>query len=271
MPEETKGDLKAEQPDSGKQPEPPTKPAPPSKDTAETEKNAENLSPEQFIKHPLQNSWVMWFFKNDKTKAYVDNQVPITNFHTVEDFWSLWNNIQLASSLNTGWDYMLFKEGVTPRWEDDNNVNGGRWLITLNRNSRQNGELDAWWLELVLCLIGEGFDDFSDEVTGAVVNIRPKQDKISIWTRDWQNGEAAKAIGRVIKDRLKLNRMQINYQSHRDVANKTGSSARSLYVLRVWFPKGNESLAGPLGNHEALFGSVSRSPERLTLLIRPPS
>ena len=72
--------------------------------------------------------------------------------------YSLWNNIQLASSLATGWDYMLFKEGIHPRWEDDSNVNGGRWLVTLNRNSRQTGDLDAYWLELVRFLLHSTLD-----------------------------------------------------------------------------------------------------------------
>ena len=33
-----------------------------------------------------------------------------------------------------------------------------------------------------MCLIGEGFADSSDEVCGAVVQIRGKGDKIAIWT-----------------------------------------------------------------------------------------
>jgi len=33
-----------------------------------------------------------------------------------------------------------------------------------------------------MCLIGEAFGDSSDEVCGAVVNIRGKGNKIAIWT-----------------------------------------------------------------------------------------
>ena len=33
-------------------------------------------------------------------------------------------------------------------WEDKHNINGGRWLITLNKQQRAT-ELDKFWMELV--------------------------------------------------------------------------------------------------------------------------
>ena len=50
-------------------------------------------------------------------------------------------------------------------------------------------------LAQLLCLIGEAFDDYSDEVCGAVVNIRTKGDKIAVWTTDYENREAVTHIG----------------------------------------------------------------------------
>ena len=37
----------------------------------------------------------------------------------MEDFWALYNHIELASRLAAGCDYSLFKEGVKPMWEDE--------------------------------------------------------------------------------------------------------------------------------------------------------
>lgn len=34
-------------------------------------------------KHPLQNKWALWFFKNDKTKSWKDNLRLVTSFDTV--------------------------------------------------------------------------------------------------------------------------------------------------------------------------------------------
>lgn len=47
------------------------------------------------------------------------------------------------------------------------------------------------WLQL-LAMIGEQFDH-GDEICGAVVNVRNRQDKISIWTKNAAN-EAAQVI-----------------------------------------------------------------------------
>lgn len=47
----------------------------------------------------------------------------------------------------------------------------------------------------LLCLVGEAFDDYSDDVCGAVINVRAKGDKIAIWTTDYENKDAIIHIG----------------------------------------------------------------------------
>ena len=45
------------------------------------------------VKHPLQNRWSLWFFKNDKAKNWAANLRQITTFDSVEDFWSIYNPV----------------------------------------------------------------------------------------------------------------------------------------------------------------------------------
>ena len=45
-------------------------------------------APELLMKHPLQNRWALWFFKNDKSKDWAANLKLVTTFDTVEDFWA---------------------------------------------------------------------------------------------------------------------------------------------------------------------------------------
>lgn len=47
----------------------------------------------------------------------------------------------------------------------------------------------------LLLLIGEAFEEHSDEVCGAVVNIRAKGDKVGVWTRDAKNSAGNVKIG----------------------------------------------------------------------------
>ena len=47
----------------------------------------------------------------------------------------------------------------------------------------------------LLCLIGEAFDDLSEDICGATINIRNKGDKLGLWTRDARKGDATVKIG----------------------------------------------------------------------------
>ncbi|XP_074887046.1 eukaryotic translation initiation factor 4E isoform X2 [Buteo buteo] len=206
-------------------------PQPSEEEKTEPAPSQEVASPEQYIKHPLQNRWALWFFKNDKSKTWQANLRLISKFDTVEDFWALYNHIQLSSNLMPGCDYSLFKDGIEPMWEDEKNKRGGRWLITLNKQQRRS-DLDRFWLETLLCLIGESFDDYSDDVCGAVVNVRTKGDKIAIWTTECENRDAVTHIGRVYKERLGLPpKIVIGYQSHADTATKSGSTTKNRFVV----------------------------------------
>ncbi|CAH6792216.1 unknown_gene_11175 [Phodopus roborovskii] len=201
--------------------EPETTPTtnPPPAEEEKTESNQEVANPEQ---HPLQNRWALWFFKNDKSRTWQANLRLISKFVTVEDFWALYNHIQLSSNLMPGCDYSLFKDGIEPMWEDEKNKRGGRWLITLNKQQRR-----------------KSFDDYTDDVCGAVVNVRAKGDKIAIWTTECENRDAVTHIGRVYKERLGLPpKIVIGYQSHADIATKSGSTTKNSFsfVLLLFFP-----------------------------------
>jgi len=192
---------------------------------------ATKMTKELQVKHPLQNKWVLWFFKNDKTKSWASNLRLITKFDSVEDFWAIYNHIQLASKLGVGCDYSLFKDGIQPMWEDERNRLGGRWLVNLNKNQRQS-ELDRLWLETLLCLIGEAFGEASDDVCGAVVNIRPKADKLAVWTAHANKPDIVMGIGRAFKERLTLPKnFTMPYESHMDTASKTGSMSKNKFTI----------------------------------------
>nr|CAG6407537.1 Eukaryotic translation initiation factor 4E1 [Euborellia annulipes]CAG6407544.1 Eukaryotic translation initiation factor 4E 1 [Euborellia annulipes] len=197
----------------------------------EVTKNTDDLSIDSYIKHPLQNTWTLWYYEHDRIKNWEENQKKIISFDTAEDFWSLFTHIKLASDLRQGCDYSLFKKDIRPMWEDDANKRGGRWLISLDKKQRTN-DLDNYWREVLLCLIGEAFDEHSDEVCGAVVNIRGKGDKIGVWTADCSKGNSVIEIGKKIKERLKMDRnTTLVYQAHNDLKVKTGSITKNIYTV----------------------------------------
>lgn len=59
--------------------------------------NTAEIPPEFLIKHPLQNTWSLWFYDNDRSKSWEENQIELTSFDTVEDFWRLvWFYISIS-------------------------------------------------------------------------------------------------------------------------------------------------------------------------------
>lgn len=139
------------------------------------------ITAECLIKHPLQHQWTLWYLEPDRSKSWEDQQNEVSSFDTVEDFWSLYNHIKGASEIKQGCDYSLFKKNIRPMWEDEGNKRGGRWIMSFPRTSRRQ-ELDSLWLDVILCLIGEAFD-YPDDICGAVVNVRPRGDKIGKFAR----------------------------------------------------------------------------------------
>lgn len=116
-------------------------------------------------------------------------------------------------------------------WEDDQNKCGGRWLINLDKRQRTT-DLDNFWLEILLCMIGEAFNEYSDDVCGAVVNVRPKGDKLGIWTSNADSADSVMEIGRKLKERLRItSKTTMGYQVHKDTMIKAGSQTRNTYTL----------------------------------------
>ncbi|KAG4945741.1 hypothetical protein JHK82_041787 [Glycine max] len=176
--------------------------------------------------HPLENSWTFWFDNpsaKSKQAAWGSSIRPIYTFATVEEFWSIYNNIHHPSKLGVGADFHCFKHKIEPKWEDPICANGGKWTMTFQR-----GKSDTSWLYTLLAMIGEQFDH-GDEICGAVVNVRSRQEKIAIWTKNASNEAAQVSIGKQWKEFLDYNDT-IGFIFHED-AKKLDRGAKNKYVV----------------------------------------
>lgn len=169
--------------------------------------------------HLLQTEWTLWLYTNNKAKSWDENLQKVISFNVVEDFWAVYNHIQLASKLNAGHDYALFRAGTRPAWEDEANKVGGRWIVSLPSKHYRKNDLDRLWLEVILLIIGEDFrkTDESSLIVGAVVSIRFKDDRIALWTADADRTNDQKSIGTQLRQRLGLPpEIRITYEAHMD-------------------------------------------------------
>ncbi|KAL3616959.1 Eukaryotic translation initiation factor 4E type 2 [Castilleja foliolosa] len=177
-------------------------------------------------KHPLEHSWTFWFDSpaaRSKQQTWGSSIRNIYTFPTVEDFWSVYNNIHHPSKLTIGADFYCFKNNIAPKWEDPVCANGGKWTVSFSR-----GKSDTCWLYTLLAMIGEQFD-YGDEICGAVVNVRARQEKISIWTKNAANEAAQMSIGKQWKEFLDYNET-IGFIFHDD-AKKLDRNAKNRYTV----------------------------------------
>ena len=116
-------------------------------------------------------------------EAWKNLQKQICSFATVEDFWAYYRAMPEPSTVfydgrnrfkqRVGKEgeersiesFSLFKNNVEPSWEDDANIRGGEWWM---RKPVQPANLDRWWNNLVLGLVGCTIEN-GDEITGARV------------------------------------------------------------------------------------------------------
>ncbi|KAK4451847.1 translation initiation factor eIF 4e-like domain-containing protein [Podospora aff. communis PSN243] len=132
--------------------------------------------------HQLRNSWVFWFRPPiSKANGFIEYEKtlhPIASCDSVEDFFAVYQHLKRPSALPLVSDYHLFKKGIRPIWEDEENKNGGKWIVRLRK-----GVADRYWEDLLLAIIGDQFSEASEEVCGVVLSVRNGEDIISIWAR----------------------------------------------------------------------------------------
>lgn len=140
------------------------------------------------------------------------------------------------SLLPIGSSYHLFRTGIEPKWEDEANESGGKWVLTVPKVNRDM--LDIFWLHLILAVIGESFPKAAaEDITGIVVSVRKGQDRISLWTRSGMDRELQELVGTSWRDLSCPSGLPIGfhleYQVHKD-SMATTSSFRSKvrYTVR---------------------------------------
>ncbi|KAL8305357.1 hypothetical protein RB597_003793 [Gaeumannomyces tritici] len=164
------------------------------------------------VRHTLRTPWVFWFRPPiSKANGYIEYEKTLhamAEVGTAEDFFSVYAHLKRPSALPLVSDYHLFRKGVRPIWEDDENRRGGKWIVRLKK-----GVADRYWEDLLFAIVGDQFSDASEEVCGAVLSVRNGEDILSVWVR--RDG------GKVVRIRETLKRVvgfppdtKVEWKSH---------------------------------------------------------
>ena len=58
---------------------------------------------------------------------------PLATFHTVDQFWGVYQHCQRPSKLPVGTLINVFVQGIKPVWETPEHSEGGCWNIRINK------------------------------------------------------------------------------------------------------------------------------------------
>jgi hypothetical protein len=124
----------------------------------------------------LATSWSLWEHQRNTHNNYDKNSCCIGSFSTIGDFWRYYNNYPTPANIfymgNTKpklknpereiASLSLFRNDIEPKWEHDENKDGGEFAI---RKFKNMGDIDKLWELLSVYCVGELFPN-SDQITG---------------------------------------------------------------------------------------------------------
>lgn len=181
--------------------------------------------------HVLEYRWTLWFdshIKGQSSSNYGESRRKVFTFGTVEDFWRLFNNIKMPSEFQPNTDYCLFKEGIEPEWEDARNEKGGSWTVQTTRQDAK--EADDYWMTASMAMVGEQLDE-GEEICGLFCSIRNRGNRIQIWTRNADNEDAQKSIGKQLKEVMGIKEEnKLAFSAHND-SKKGQRHPKERYVI----------------------------------------
>lgn len=126
----------------------------------------------------LQYNWVIWEQVSgvrSQNVNYQDCTKPLAAFNSVQGFWQLWNKLPQPSDLlgqksmtRISEDgscrvvdaLMIFRENISPMWEDPMNAEGGHFEYKIFPGDYPPSQIDEFWNNIVLAIIGSNLKCF---------------------------------------------------------------------------------------------------------------
>lgn len=182
---------------------------------------------------PLLQKWKVWYNHSKKNQNSKENYSNILNyiaeFDCIETFWRVYNNLVPLDLLPSNTDFFIFKDYIKPQWEDPKNVKGGRWIYDIAWDKQKHNFISLYtetvWLNLILSLIGNHFDETEYFIAGIVMSIRHFNNKISIWVIG-NDDDVIMKIGNLFKYNCDLDGKDKIYFQFHDKSPKEGNCSK---------------------------------------------
>ena len=133
----------------------------------------------------------------------------------------MYNNIYSVTEVISNTDYLMFKKGIRPEWEDPANKLGGKWVVTLLVEDDMEEDCEKAWLNLILHLIsGQLPKTYREVINGIVFSVRDKHLRLSIWCSVSKDRELLLNIGKKLKEICEFeDKYKFGFQYHQKAIN----------------------------------------------------
>lgn len=146
----------------------------------------------------LNSQWTVWVHRNDCDDWSISSYQNVFLIDSIASFWEFFNNFYLLNKEDN--QYFIMRNKIKPKWEDNNNRNGGICSLKMDCYDR-NSKFDIGCeIMVVLCILimNETFIQENTEINGISYSVKSRSVYIKIWTKDYKND---------IKDKLPKNLM----------------------------------------------------------------
>jgi len=148
--------------------------------------------------HPLKNKWTLWAHLPHDINWSLNSYKNICSFSTIEEGIILIETIPEKMIKNC----MLFimKDGISPLWEDEKNINGGSFSYKIN-----NKNIVRVWKTLSYSLMGENLaveTKNSNIINGITISPKKHFCIVKIWLSScsFQNPTIIKEIDEIVSN-----------------------------------------------------------------------
>ena len=119
--------------------------------------------------------------KSLEQNEFFEKIIKIADVSNVTEFWEVFQHLKKPNQCPIGTDYHIFKKGIIPMWEDDNNKNGGKLSVLLTWKYA-----NVIWEEVTFNL-AKGLLPHFEYINGIVISMRPKFVVLSFWIKTNNN------------------------------------------------------------------------------------
>src|SRR5258706_6709410 len=108
--------------------------------------------------HYLHDTWNLFSHEKEEINNNwtLDGYEKLGIFTTVEEFWKIYNNIDITNGM-----FYLMRQNYPPIWDDPKNINGGAWTFRVDKKI-----LNRFWVEISLYCVGATICHHSATIVG---------------------------------------------------------------------------------------------------------